>query len=239
MTVEQFGDKWTSGDLYRLHGEIKRLKPKASAKDDASRLRAHVYPYIGHVAVADVTDMMIEQCLAKAARVAQAKRGKPWRAATRLQVYQAMHRLFDLAVKPGRLRADNPVSEDLRPSKDAPKLFGFLYPRELLQLLGCAEVPLARRVYYAIACYTGLRLGSLNRCTWNAIDFRHGTITSLVNKNRVPLIFAQADPAMPGLASVMTTLQRYQRVPRNARRGTARRSRPRLHSDKGSRSTSP
>ncbi|HKP58655.1 MAG TPA: hypothetical protein VJV78_18165 [Polyangiales bacterium] len=208
-TVQDFGDQWTSGELYRRYGEIKKLKPKASAEDDASRLRAHVYPHIGTVPVGAVTEVMIEQCLGKAARIAAEKRGKPWSAATKTQVYQVMHRLFDLAIKPGRLRTDNPVSEDLRPSKDAPKLYSFLYPVELVQLIGCTEIPLARRVYYVAAVYTGLRLGSLNRCTWFGIDFANGTIMSLMNKNGVPQIFAQADPALPGLASAMVVLERW------------------------------
>lgn len=54
-TVQQFGELWTSGQLYELHGEVRGLAPKASSKDDATRLAAHVYPYIGHVAVKDVT----------------------------------------------------------------------------------------------------------------------------------------------------------------------------------------
>jgi hypothetical protein len=35
--------------------------------------------------------------------------------------------IIDLAIKPGRLRADNPVSVDLKPRKDTSKLFSFPY----------------------------------------------------------------------------------------------------------------
>lgn len=142
--------------------------------------------------------MMIEQTLATAARVAVRKRGKPWRAANKLQVYQVMRRLFDLAIKPGRLRRDNPVSTDLRPRKDAPRLYSFLYPDEFVRLISCTKIPLARRVYYVIAVYTGLRTSSLSRCTWFGFDFVNNTIMSLVNKNKVPQIFAQIGPRVAG-----------------------------------------
>ena len=209
VTVEEFGEEWTSGKLYAKHGEVRKLKPKASAKDDEIRLRAHVYPHIGNISVAAVTEPMVEQCVAKAQRIAEAKRGKPWRSANKTQVYQVMRRLFDLAIKPGRLRTDNPVSVDLRPSKDAPKLYSFLYPAEFIALISCTTIPLARRVYYVLAVYTGLRKSSLSRCTWFGFDFMHGTITSLINKNKVPQIFAQADPTLPGLASAMVVLEKW------------------------------
>jgi len=189
LTVQQFGEKWTSGELYKKHGEVRRLKIKESVRDDRSRLAAHVYPHIGHKAVADVTEEDVERCLAKAARIAEERRGKPWRPATKLQVYQVLKRLFDLAIKPGRLRRDTPVSIDLRPARGKPKLYSFLYPNEFTTLLECTAVPLVRRVHYALAVYTGLRLGSLRALTWGGVDLVHGTLTSLKSKNDLPQIF--------------------------------------------------
>lgn len=209
ITVREFGEKWTSGELYRLHGEVRKLKPKASAKDDAWRLHAHVYPYIGNIAVKDVTEQHCERTLALAAATAEKKRGKPWRQSNKTQIYQVMRRLFDLSIKPGRLRTDNPVSVDVRPGKDAPKIYSFLYPEEFVALIRCRQIPLARRVYYVLGTYTGLRKSSLNRCTWFAFDFEHNTIMSLVNKTGVPQIFAQADPMLPGLQSAMVVLERW------------------------------
>lgn len=191
MTVRDFGKLWTSGKLYEQHGEVRGLKPKKSAHDDHLRLTTHVYPHIGDLKVFEVTEQDVERCLAKAARAAAKKRGKPWRASTRFQVFQVMRRLFELAVKPGRLRTDNPVSQDLRPAKDKPKLFSFLYPDELLALLGAdpSKVALGRRVYYMLAVYTGLRKGSLLALKWESIDFKHRTLTSLESKTDLPQIF--------------------------------------------------
>jgi integrase len=190
MSVEDFGTLWTSGKLYADHGQVRGLKTKKSADDDAIRLKAHVYPYLKK-AVADVTEQDVERCMAEAARAAEKKLGKPWRQATRFQLYQVLRRLFDLAVKPGRLRSDNPVSKDLRPPKDKPKLYSFLYPTELLALLGAPaeKVPLARRMLVAIAVYTGLRKGSLRSLTWGSVDFKNSTLTVLETKTGLPQVF--------------------------------------------------
>lgn len=209
IRVRAWGLHWTSGGLYREHGNIKRLRPKASARDDANRLELHVYPYIGDMAVADVREQDIEQAFKRAGEEAIKRNGKPLRSATRTHIYQVMHRMFDLAIKPGRLRADNPVSEDLRPEKDAPKLFAYLYPSELIAVLACEAVPLVRRVYYALAVYVGLRKSSLRVLHWHAFDFEHLTLTSLVSKTDLAQIFALSDSQIPGYASIMVLLRRY------------------------------
>lgn len=209
VRVRAWGEAWTSGALYEEHGSVKKLKPKASARDDHNRMNLHVYPYIGDKAVADVREQDIEQAFKRAFEEAEARNGEPLRAATRIHIYQVTHRLFDLAIKPGRLRTDNPVSEDMRPERDTPKLYCFLYPSELLALLGCEAVPLVRRVYYALATYTGLRKSSLKVLRWSALDFEHSTVTSMVSKTDLAQIFAQSDELNPGVASVMVLLRRY------------------------------
>jgi integrase len=198
-TVEQFGELWTTGELHTRYGEVRGLRLKLSAADDGYRLRAHVYPHIGHKALADVTEQDVERLMARAAQAAEKRRGRPWRQATKFQLYQVLKRLFDLAIKPGRLRTDNPVSVDLRPRRDAPKLYGYLYPDEFVALLGCTDVPLVRRVHYALAVYTGLRKGSLRSLTCGSVDPKHCTLTSLESKTGLPQIFEI--PA--GLATIL------------------------------------
>lgn len=199
-TVREFATMWTSGELYRQHGEVRRLRPKKSVADDVHRFELHVFPYIGHKAVADVTEQDIEQCLARAAADAERRRGRPWRQGTKVHVYQILKRLFDLAIRPGRLRTDNPVTTDVRPAKDVPKLYSFLFPAELQALLACAEIPLTRRVHYALAVYTGLRKGSLRALRWDGLDFTHGTLTSLESKTGLPQMF-QIAPDLVALLS--------------------------------------
>ena len=183
LTVKEFGEQWTSGELYERYGEVNNLRPKASAEDDEYRLKKYVYPLIGAVPVADVTEADIEHVLNEASR----KQGPQWRAKT--HVYQNLCRLFDLAIVPGRIRKDSPVTRYMRPGKPKPMLFGYLYPTELVALLGCALVPVGRRVLYALAVYTGLRRSSLHALTWGDLDLEHGTLMCLKSKNDLPQMF--------------------------------------------------
>lgn len=189
MTVEQLGTKWTSGELLVEHGEVNRLRELASVDSVKSRLSAHVYPVIGAVPVEDVVDGDIREVMRKAAERSRKRRGKPMRGMTAVNLYNALHRLFELAIEPCRLRKDNPVSPRLKPSKGKPKIFGFVYPAEMLQLLGCEKVPIARRVLYALAAYTGLRASSLYGVRWGDIDFTNGTLLALRTKNGHPQMF--------------------------------------------------
>lgn len=198
LSVRKFGELWTSGELYARHGEVKRLRPKKSAADDAERLNRYVYPVVGDKAVADVTELDIERVLAEAPMRFQLRNRRDMAQATKRHVYQIMHRLFDLAVRPGRLREDSPVGEHLKPAHARQKLFGYLFPDELLAILNCATIPLGRRVLYALAIYTGLRRGSLFAIRWSGIDFKHGTLTSIESKNDLAQMFDMA-PMPPEL----------------------------------------
>jgi integrase len=200
LTVQKFGEQWTTGKLYETHGDVNALRVKKSAKSDGYRLAAYVYPEIGSKPVAGVTEQDIEQVMAAAERKARARMERAWRKSSRGQLYQVLRRLFDLAIRPGRLRADSPVSEYLRPGRDTQKLFGYLFPSELLAVLKCDKVPIGRRVLYALAVYTGLRKGSLYALTWQGVDFQHRTITSLQSKTGLPQMFEAPESLMALLA---------------------------------------
>lgn len=189
LTVQQFGEAWTSGKLYERHGDVNGLRQKKSASNDAHRLAAYVYPLIGAKPVAEVAEEDIERILASAERNARRRLGRPWRKAARLQLYQLLRRLFVLAIRPGRLRANSPVSESLRPGRDDPKLFGFLNPSELLALLKCKKVPIERRVLYAPRRLYGAAQGLALRAALERIDFQHRRLTSLHSKTGLPQLF--------------------------------------------------
>ena len=152
VTVKMHFQAWISGDLYRQHGPVNGLKIKASAESDGWRAGKWIEPLIGHLAVTAVTEQDIERVIAKI---------PDERAGTRLQVYGLLHRGFDLAVRPARLRADNPVTGYQRPPSPARKLFAYVFPAELLSVLACVDLPIGRRVLYALAVYTGLRKSTL------------------------------------------------------------------------------
>jgi integrase len=210
LTVKQFGESWTTGTLYERHGDVNGLRIKKSVDDDRHRLTSYVYPVIGSKPVAEVTEEDIERVLATAERKVRQRLGRPWRKAARFQLYQVLRRLFDLAIRPGRLRGDSPVSEYLRPGRDDPKLFGFRYPTELVTLLKCKAVPIERRVLYALAVYTGLRKGSLYALTWDGVDFKHRTLTSLHSKTGLPQLFEIPET----LTDLLAAWHAYQKGPK-------------------------
>lgn len=224
ITVAEWGNEWTSGRLFQKYGNVSKLKQKKSAADDAGLLKLYVYPRLGDRPVASIEESDIERTFANGWAMFRERWNREPSARTKTQVYQATRRLFDLAIRPGRIRDTNPVHPSLKPSGKSEKLYAFLYPSELLALLACTEVPIERRVYYATATYTGLRKGSLRvpgqedprrdepgleYFTWDAIDFDNSTILALNTKPGVPLMFAQSDPGLPGINSLMELLRRW------------------------------
>jgi integrase len=188
-TVRQVGEGWTNGSLFERFGPVNRLRELAGDYINKVTLEKHVYrvktrgqnaPDFGDLRAADVTERDCE--------LVTAAQPKTHRAQTRLHTYIRMRRLFELSIYPLRLRKDNPVSRYLRPERDADKLFCFLYPVEVLALLGGRSeagdvvVPLGRRVLYALAVYTGQRKGSLFALKWQHVDFDHGTLASFRTK---------------------------------------------------------
>jgi integrase len=101
------------------------------------------------------------------------------------------------------------VKRYLRPSPDPEKLFCFLYPSEVLALLACETIPLARRVLYALAIYTGQRKGSLFALQWKHVDFDHGTLASFKTKTGRAQYFV----ADRGLMAVLKAWREHQGKP--------------------------
>src|SRR5262249_38279654 len=75
-----------------------------------------------------------------------------------------------------RVRTDNPTQSVQPPATTGEREQAALYPSELVALLSHERVPLARRVLYAGAAYTGLRVGELRGLTSASVDFDHGVI---------------------------------------------------------------
>lgn len=181
VTVRQLGEAWTSGDMLREYGQLNGLRPKRSVKTDRYMLRRDVYPIVGDKHVADVTDTDIDRVMAKAP--------PEWSPRSRQKLYLLLHRLFDLAIAPVRLRKDSPVTAYHRPRLGRSKLFSYLYPKEFLALVACTAIPLWRRVLYTLAVYTGLRKSSLFALKWSNMDFVNGTLLSTVSKTEIAQMF--------------------------------------------------
>jgi integrase len=181
ITVRQLGEAWTSGEMLKKYGQLNGLRMKRSMKTDRYMLRRDVYPILGDKHVVQVTDTDIDSVMAKAP--------SEWSPRSRQKLYLLLHRLFDLAIAPVRLRKDSPVTSYHRPRIGRPKLFSYLYPKELLALLACKAIFLWRRVLYALAVYTGLRKSSLFAIKWSNVDFDNGTLLSTVSKTEIAQMF--------------------------------------------------
>jgi hypothetical protein len=107
LTFEQFGTLWTSGRLARMFSD--HVREKASASDDESRLRLHVYPIVGTFKVTEFEGRrgleLVERVLQRLPVAAGFSRS------SRRQVLQAIHRLLTLAVYPAKLRLGESPSE--------------------------------------------------------------------------------------------------------------------------------
>lgn len=197
LTVKELGEEWTKGKLLEAHGEMNHLTDKRSAKDDGYRLGWAYRVTVdgrsfGDIPVSDVTEAHCKRVMAMAPKLAKEKRDIEWRPASKLHLYQVLHRLFELAAVPCELRprGSNPMVKELRPKvRHDDKVFQWLYPDEVAALLRTKKVPLARRVLYALAIWTGQRKESLFSLKWRHLDAAHGTITSPHQKNRLPLTF--------------------------------------------------
>jgi integrase len=75
-----------------------------------------------------------------------------------------------------RVREDDPTRDVQPPDGGADREQAALYSSELVKLLSCEAIPLARRRVYALAAYTGLRRGELDRLTVDDVDLEHGTV---------------------------------------------------------------
>jgi integrase len=105
-------------------------------------------------------------------------------AGTRNHLHSYLSRIFSLAEIPLGLRkpGSSPALSAYRAAKDPPKLFNFLYPPEVLALLGNEDIPLGRRVLYLLSTYFGWRKGTLLAFAWRGIDWRHQTVSVLHQK---------------------------------------------------------
>ena len=209
MTVRDLGDAWTSGQLFERYGAVNKLRIKAGAYIDKVTLEAHVYEVRPRGAKGPkFGDLPVSQVTADDVCAIMGAQPKDHRAETRIKQFNRLHRLFDLAEFPCRLRGDgsNPVKRYLRPAPEAEKLFCFLYPSELLALLACASIPIGRRVLYALAVYTGQRKGSLFALRWKHVDFDHGTLASFKTKTGR----AQYFKADPGLMAILKRWREHQ-----------------------------
>lgn len=170
-TVQQIGERWTSGELARQYPD--HIKKKTSSQDDRIRLERYVYPHIGDLPMEAVT---LDHAEAVMAAIPANKS-----AGTRRQIAQVMRRLLALAVYPLRILAAQPIPRGFLP-KPTKAAFFWLYPTEEALLLGDKRIPLERRLAYGILCREGMRASDLAGLLWEELDLVRGVLNLGVHK---------------------------------------------------------
>ena len=169
------------------------VREKASASDDESRLRLHVYPIVGAFKVTEFEGRrgleLVERVLQRLPVAAAFSRS------SRRQVLQAIHRLLTLATYPAKLITANPLPKGFLPKPTKGRAKGYLYPSEDRQLLACVQVPLLQRLFYGMLVREGLRVSEALALTWNDIDLERGVVSLAYNKTDDPRTWA-VDPGV-------------------------------------------
>jgi integrase len=166
-TVSEYSKRWLASREGRVN----------SIRDDRSRLRDHVLPLVGHLAVATLTRDDVENVRdALDAKIASGEMN--WKTAR--NAWAAFTKLCDDAANAKRrelrVRADNPATGVRPPDGGVRKMKQYLYPSELLRFVSCEDVPLTWRRNLAVAVYLYMRDGELRELRWEDVDLEHAVV---------------------------------------------------------------
>lgn len=167
------------------HARFLMTRNEGRRSDSGYRWKKWVSPRIGAKPMATITKGDIEDvrdALDAALREYEKHGRGPGRinAKTALNIWACVTTAFKHACqskqKDLRVREDNPCANVLPPEKGDSRRKAYFYPREVLQLLECEDVPREWREVYAIACYLYLRPGELYELRWSDVDLKAGVV---------------------------------------------------------------
>ncbi len=142
---------------------------KKTWKDDEWRLRKHVLPRIGSMALPDIEAAEIEALKGALCEQGQAP-------ATVRQSLALVRHVFGFAMRRNLFAGQNPVKGVKFPRVNNERV-RFLSQREAHELLQAARE--ASSTLHDICCvslYAGLRKSEIERLTWSDVDLEHGVI---------------------------------------------------------------
>lgn len=179
ITLKQWGQRYTSGELSKLHPDHVRVKDWG---DDISRLERYVYELVGGVPLHAFTVAHGDLVMAKL---------PPMSAANRRHVAQILSRLLHLAVYPGKIIPANPLPRGWLPKLPKERAhYGYLYPREEAALLAHEPTLLAFRLLIGVLTREGMRLSELLDSEWWQWNLTEGTFTVTKTKTDDPRMWA-------------------------------------------------
>jgi integrase len=166
-TFRDVAELWTSGKLTELYPDHDRCPPKdAQARKEDQGIVSTFFPALGAKPIAALAHEDID-----AARRLIPKDLHP---NTRRIYVVKLRFVLRLAESPLRI-VERAVQVDV-PKRKPSNLFGYLYPQEEAQLLGCQGIPLVYRMLYGYLARNGCRVGESLQLTWDHIDLETGDI---------------------------------------------------------------
>jgi integrase len=167
----------TCGEYFERWTESRRRTGIRTTADERGRWRKWLAPHLAVKPMARVATRDLELVVSSLDQDVRA--GKlAWK--TAIHVWGLVTKMFDDAVRSKdqslRARKDNPASAIRGPDRGHDKAAAFLFPSELVTLLSCQAVPLARRRLYALAVYLGARAGELYALEWTDIREAEGYV---------------------------------------------------------------
>ena len=175
-TFGEFAKQWTGGDLAKKYPD--HVRDKRSADRDEELLRLYVLPH--------VDDVRIDAVTLAHAEVVMANIPPKLKPGTRRHIAQAMSRLLNLAVYPGKYIKASPIPRGWLPRVPTDLAKECLYPDEDRALLSCTNVRLLRRLVYGFLDREGMRTDELARLTWGDVDLVHNRVDLDENKTDRP-----------------------------------------------------
>jgi integrase len=151
------------GETFELYVD-RWLLSLRDAREATHRLRLHVTPILGPLAMAAITRRDVERVVAS---LDEKTRGEQLAAKTARNIWGVVTKLFDDACNSKRLELrvldekPNPTDKVRGPDRGDERQSAWLFPREAAAVLACDRAPVRWRILYALALYTGLRSGEL------------------------------------------------------------------------------
>lgn len=212
-TIRGIGERWTDGELHRLHPD--HVRDKRTAKDDEYRLELLCETGIGAIPVSrftlDDADAAMRDIDAARQRVedrrAQARGGPPRRLAplapaARRQYAQMISRICAMAVYPLRLITVSPIPKGWLPRVSNDKAKGLVYPDEERAFLADASIPIQWRMFFGALARLGFRADEAAGLSISDVDVARGIVVLDENKTDDPR--APAYGEVPGLVEALT-----------------------------------
>lgn len=206
LTVAEYVEQWIQGRA-----------GVATASDEAARLRLHVLPIIGHMAVAEVRPRHIRDlvnAVKSKTSVAPKCRGQLLAPRTVRLIFATLRLVFKSAVIDEHITASPVVVEagvlPRNVDKDPEWREGAIFERdELLMLVTDDRIPPYRRVLYALEGIAGVRHGEAAGLRWRDYNERCQPLGKLTvsrsgTKQRTKTQLARSIPVHPTLAQILT-----------------------------------